>query len=572
MSVLPFITYYYEFNTGLSNYSWRPSTDLGLDVFLYYKQVFFIVSILISILIMIYQLIFKKISFKFTLPLLFLLVYSLLSLLSTVFSKYSHWGYTGFLEQFETVFVLIGYCIIVYYIYQSVNSEQDLSFIIKYFIISILVLSLLGISQIIGHDFLATTLGKKLYMPTNLWGSLDSMQFNFEKNRVFLTLFNPNYVGVYVSMVLPFLIGLLLTERVIKNIILLSLSIIGMIICLIGSLSSTGILTTFITLLILMFMFRKYIFKSHKQTLLALGIALIICIPFVLIKSDTVSDTLDKLFNIKSSDYAISEIRTDETLSITYYDNTINIDIDVNDSNLISLSDENGTSLSYNYNPEINSYTISDSRFENISIMPVNYNSILCIQITVDNRNWLFSNQTGDNTFYYINEYGKFDKIISADSSIFTGYESYLSNRGYIWSRAIPLLKNHILLGSGADSFAMVFPQQDYIGLYNAGFEGQLLTKPHNMYLQMGIQTGVLSLICFLLFYGIYFIKSFRIYIHGRFNTYYSKLGVSIFLGTIGYMIAGITNDSSITVSPVFWVLMGLGYVSNRLVESNMDK
>jgi hypothetical protein len=290
----------------------------------------------------------------------------------------------------------------------------------------------------------------------------------------------------------------------------------------------------------------------------------------VLLKSDTISDTLNKLLNINRSNYDISEIKTDEKLSITYYGNTINIDLDLNDSNLIILTDDEGSTLTCNYNSEINSYTIQDSRFENITLLPVYYDTTLCLQVTINNKNWLFSNQTGDNSFYYLNTYGKFDKIISPDSSIFTGYENYLSNRGYIWSRSIPLLKNHIILGSGADSFAMVFPQQDYLGLYNAGFEGQLLTKPHNMYLQIGIQTGVLSLICFLLFYGIYFIKSIRIYIHGRFDNYYSQLGISIFLGTVGYMIAGFANDSSITVSPVFWVLLGLGYVTNRLVETKI--
>jgi hypothetical protein len=60
-----------------------------------------------------------------------------------------------------------------------------------------------------------------------------------------------------------------------------------------------------------------------------------------------------------------------------------------------------------------------------------------------------------------------------------------------------------------------------------------------------------------------YFISSLRLYIKGTFDNYFSRAGVSIFIGTIAYMIAGITNDSTITVAPVFWVLIGIGIAVN---------
>lgn len=569
IAVLPFIMYLYEFNTGLSSFTWGPTSDEGIDFFLYYKQLFFLIAVSILVIIIIYQLITKKIKAKITIPLILLFSYALLSFLSTISSKYLHWGLTGFLEQFESVFVLIGYCIIVYYIWLFVKEEGQIKYILKYFFISILVLGLLGLTQIIGHDFLATDLGKKLYMPSVYWNSLDSIQFRFEANRVFLTLLNPNYVGVYVSMVLPILVGLLITERTKKNILLLSLSIIGMLISLVGSLSSSGVISLIITSLVLLILFRKYIFRSFKFNLIIISSILLICIPIAAFNSNTIAKTFHKLLNIKQSEFAITEIKTDETLSITYHNNILNINLTYVDNKMdIYLTDTNGTTLSYDLNSETNSYILNDERFKEITIMPVIFDNMLCLQVTIDNKDWIFSNQTGDNTFYYLNTYGKFDKIRTAESAIFTGYEKYASSRGYIWSRSIPLLKNYILLGSGADSYTFAFPQQDYVGLYNAGFEGQLLTKPHNMYLQTGIQTGVISLVCFILFYGFYFVKSIFIYIKSSFNDYYSRVGVSLFLGTIGYMISGLSNDTSIAVAPVFWVLIGLGITLNHLIES----
>ena len=145
--------------------------------------------------------------------------------------------------------------------------------------------------------------------------------------------------------------------------------------------------------------------------------------------------------------------------------------------------------------------------------------------------------------------------------------QDMFSKRGYIWARTIPLLKANWLLGSGPDTFTIEFPQDDYIGLENYGYKGSIVTKPHNMYLQMGVQTGVISLMAFLAFYMMYFIQSIRIYIKGKFDTYASQLGVAIFLASIGYMIAGITNDSTITVAPIFWILMGIGMSMNRIVK-----
>jgi O-antigen ligase len=124
-------------------------------------------------------------------------------------------------------------------------------------------------------------------------------------------------------------------------------------------------------------------------------------------------------------------------------------------------------------------------------------------------------------------------------------------------------MKDHIILGSGADSFIFDYPQNDYIGRFNNGYSTQIVTKPHNLFLQIGIQTGLLSLIAFLLFYAIYFVSSIKLYMNNIFDTYMSQLGAAIFVGTIGYMTAGLFNDSTITVSPVFWSLIGIGLAVN---------
>ena len=176
----------------------------------------------------------------------------------------------------------------------------------------------------------------------------------------------------------------------------------------------------------------------------------------------------------------------------------------------------------------------------------------------------MFSNQVGDGTYHILNRFLKWDKLYQQPENILNGYEEIASGRGYLWSRTLPLLKKYMFLGSGPDTYTMAFPQNDYLGFYNHGYEALFITKPHSLYLQIAVQTGVLSLIAFLLFYGYYFITSLRLYLKGRFSSYYAQVGVAIMIGTFAYMIAGLTNDSSITTAPVFWCLMGLGLVVNE--------
>ncbi|TAH64168.1 MAG: O-antigen ligase domain-containing protein, partial [Anaerolineaceae bacterium] len=200
------------------------------------------------------------------------------------------------------------------------------------------------------------------------------------------------------------------------------------------------------------------------------------------------------------------------------------------------------------------------------------YEDIPLFYVTINKNKWYFTNQTDQGGYYYLNNYGKLDKIIKAPGALFSGYEGYASGRGYIWSRTLPLLKKHIILGSGADTFMISFPQDDYVGLYNHGYSDQLMTKPHNLYLQIGVQTGVLSLIAFLVFYAMYFISSVKLYIKGRYKSYYARVGVAILVASVSYIVLGLANDSSLTVAPVFWVLIGLGITVNRLAKPYIEE
>ena len=496
-----------------------------------------------------------------------LTVYGSFAFLSSIISEYRSYSFTGMFDQFESVWALLGYCLVVYYVFLFVQTEQDVKFVIKYLLIGVLILGLLGLTQFVGHDFITSEFGLKLITPNYYWSNLESINNIFFNNRVYLTLFNPNYVGVYVSLILPILFTLTIFNKNLRTLPIYLLAIVGMILCLVGSQSTAGLVATIAGVLLLLILLWRYLIKYFYITIPIILLSIGALFIFNMKADNYLLKQYSKLTEIKKSEPHLTDIQTlDDSITIKYNGNTLIVKFYVDNSGIcyFDLLDDKSNTLPVSFEQINGPVTVLDERFPGFVFTPVIFNDKYAFTVHIDNFVWRFTNQTEDNSYYYINSYDKLDKIITAPSAIFTGYENYASGRGYIWSRTIPLLKNNIILGAGADNFVMEFPQQDYVNLYNNNYSSIIITKPHCLYLQIGVQTGIISLIAFLIFYAMYFISSTRLYIHGRFNSYYAKIGLAVFVGTFSYMVSCISNDSSITVAPVYWVIIGLGIAVNK--------
>lgn len=570
--VIPLISKVYSYDPKLSQFDWFPNLTDHSDLFLYYKSVFFtLTAVVMAFLILGKRFIEDQhaiTAFEFY-P---LAAYAILALLSTLFSHYRSYGFSGIHEQFESIWVLLGYCVAAYYAYIFVE-EDDIAFLIRWFLLGIAILTALGLAQALKHDFFRTKLGQKLITTGTKYNSLD---FTFEEDRVYMTLYNPNYVGSYVALVFPILICLILffktgnsTDRPLLPVLECITSILlaaGLAFCLLKSASKSGIVavagTFFLFFLILIPRLKKYWY---------LGIlALIIMIGGIFFAdralNHLLSDSIRNLFSGEKTTYDLEDITvTEEDVIFTYRGNVIHFRITENYE--IEVTDAEGSILPLEKGDGF-SYVIADDRFSDISISQFPIEEHMSMGINVLGTSWYFSNDNENREYLFYNIYGKWTKFKTAPSAIFTGRESIATSRGYIWSRTIPLLKHYILLGSGADTFSLVYPNDDYLGMYNCGYTGQTITKPHNLYLQIAVQSGVLSLIAFLAFYLIYFVSSFLLYTRCRLNSYSSKVGLGIFVGSFGYMISGIINDSMITVAPVFWTLIGIGISINMQLKN----
>ena len=157
-----------------------------------------------------------------------------------------------------------------------------------------------------------------------------------------------------------------------------------------------------------------------------------------------------------------------------------------------------------------------------------------------------------------------------AESIGFEGYERLGSSRAYIWSRTLPLLKDTIFIGHGPDTYAMYFPQDDVIGKLKFFSNPEIIVdKPHNLYLQIAVNTGIISLLALLYLWGDYIFSSFVLYNNSDLSSWKNRLGIALMGAVTAYLTAGFFNDSVISVAPVFWIILGLGISINYLAKED---
>lgn len=260
-----------------------------------------------------------------------------------------------------------------------------------------------------------------------------------------------------------------------------------------------------------------------------------------------------------------------DSVKIVYGHHTL--DVALKDQTIV-LADENGDPVSYQRSHVSDGVImkISDERFENVVPALADDWKEVDFCVIIDGLTWGFTYNREIGRYQYVNQFNKRVDIVNAPSAVFTGYEQLASGRGYIWSRTIPLLKDYIFLGAGADSFIQVFPQQDYVQAANAGFRDMLISKPHDLYLQVGVQSGVIALIMLLVFFLWYVLWSLKLYFFCEERTEGSVIGLAVFMGCIGFLISAIANDSTICVSPVFFTVLGIGIAANYIYEHCLDQ
>lgn len=563
--------------------------SMKLDLFSQRKLLFLMIF---SILLVIISVIFFKKIFskkdKITYSILIsCAIFILFVLLSAFFSKYKEVSIWGIFDRAEGLITITCYMILFLYSIYTFKNTYDYKYIITPLLILVSINAFLGLFQYLGQDLIKTSLGASIAIPSEY--KINPSQINFNSGTsIYGTLYNSNYIGSFTAIILPILLGLAIFEDDIIKKIGLFIGTGLSFFLLFGSNARSGIIGIFCAAIFGIIIFRKLLVKKWKILLASL-----IAISILLAGIIGVSKEAQSRVTALTKD--IQSLFTN-TNDFDYRDHTPVKDIKHIDKNvhvilpneILKISYEKGGFVFKNSQDQIipyvksdKLYTTSDNTFKNISFAFSKFdkNSIVTdtLLLEIDNVPRFIFRLKEDKSIHLVNLSSKqYSDVEFPDTFGFKGKELLGSSRGYIWSRSIPLLKDNIIIGSGPDTFALSFPQNDLIGKYYAFNDpNQVVDKPHNLYLQIAINYGVIALIGFLAIMIIYIIDSFKLY---SFKDYYEKpqiLGAINTLGIIGYLFAGMFNDSVISVAPIFWIILGVGIslnFINRQSRNNKSK
>ncbi|MDD7402625.1 MAG: O-antigen ligase family protein [Butyribacter sp.] len=565
IAVIPAIVYMYAYDTGLGQFDWYQGPIQTLDFFLHSKMVWLIITFILILFLLLFMIFSAEINPIWTKNLIPLAVYCALTLISAFCSINKSYSFSGIYEQFEPVWILLGYGLIVYYSFYNLHSEKAVKGLMPWFVAGVCLMAVLGLLQTFSHDFFRTDFAKNFIMP-EVYRKQD-LTFKFEEGRAYLTLYNPNYVGFYVALVVPVLVALLFHTKKVLYRIGYGILTIAMLLILFASQSRAGIIALAVSFVIMLLCMRNVFFKNWKITITALVAIVAVFIGINLMNHGILIDRMKTMFSAETETYALENIVTDDDVTITYKGNTVHFEMpkDSDSEEAIVVTDDAGNVVAHTADASKQTYAITDNRF------PFTYgivaasseNSFNGFQVTIDDKTWYFTNtmKTNDSK-YYVKALGnslfRLKEQKRGDGFLDKHYH-FANMRGYIWAQTIPLLKKYFFVGSGPDTFTIAFPNDDLVGMYNSGHDGEIITRPHCMYLQIAVQTGVLSLIAFLTFFGWYIISSLKLYWKADYSEFLPKIGIAILASVIGYLILGLTNDSCITVSPIFFALAGMG-------------
>lgn len=518
-------------------------------------------------------------------------IFLLFTSLSAFFSQHKQYSFYGAFGRAEGLITIICYFIIFIYSIYTFRTADNYKYVIIPIIILVSITSFLGFFQYVGKDLINSKLGLYLVL-----GNTDQpLSLAYEKGKIYGTLYHYNYVGSFVAIVLPMLFSITLFEKKIIYKLTLGIATLLSVWLLFGSTSRAGLIGIIFSAIFGIIIFSKSILKKWKilLTTLASIIILIISLNFatkgiIFERIPSLVSDISAIFkNTSDFDYRqhapVKDIKNigndieitfpDKSLKISYEDNSY---VFKNSSDeVIPYIKEGNTSK----NNRENTYTTDDARFKDISFnsKKVNNKSTIpdYLYLNINTQPMFMFRLREDNTIRLININSRVDINIDYPETIdfFNGKEKLGSVRGYIWSRSIPLLKNNLILGSGPDTFIYQFPQNDLIGKYYAYDNPNIIVdKPHNLYLQIALNNGLIAFLAFLTIVIIYIMDSIKLYALKKEYNKTQIFGSATCLGVIGYLFSGIFNDSVISVAPVFWITLGVGVALNHINRKELIK
>lgn len=542
--------------------------------------IFTVIAIFISIIY--FKYIFEKKDKIVHIILLLTIIFLILSLLSSIFSPYKHIAFWGVYNRAEGFITIACYLLLFIYSIYTFKSTDNFRFVVIPILIIVFINAFLGMFQYAGDDLINTELGKLISIPTSIAEKTGGqLSLLYESGKLYGTLFHYNYVGSFVAVLLPILFCSMFIEDDIIFKIIIGLGFLAALWLLFGSTSRGGLVGVLGSIFIAIIMFGRLIFKNKKQLLIGICSIVVIILGLNFITNGSVFSRVPSLFkdafsifsntsDVNYKDLVPVKDITNENgdVQVVFQNETLNISFE---DNKYKFTDSSNNKISISKGDDC--YLLDNDKLSTVSFKlfksseAADKMDVLQLAPTGDSKNSFLFKVKDDGSIHLVNPSNFEDIDIEFPETFgFAGKEKLGSARGYIWSRSIPLLKDNLILGKGPDTFVLEFPQNDLIGKYYAyDTPNMTVDKPHNLYLQIALNNGLIALIAFLGIMLIYIVDSLKLYALKKEYGTSELFGAAISLGVIGYLLAGVFNDSVISVAPIFWILLGVGVAVNYM-------
>ncbi len=577
LAVIPLIVHTYTFDTGLSRFDWYPDeAGLQTDFFLFYKMIAIIVVMAVMTCILLFRLSKSRKEMPWEKPFFLMAGYAALCFISFLFSRNKDYAAGGGYEMFESVWVVVGYVIIMYYCYATIKDEQD---IIKIFIwasIGIGIVYLIGLFQYVGLDFFKSDFGKRLILDDTFWAAKDEITFTFAPGDIYTTLYNINFVGLYVGGLLPVFAVLTFVDKKVWRKIIWGAFTAASPIMIYGSRTDSAFvaLAAGVIFALLVLAMRKKItaiIAGAVAVLAVVGGIVYLNIPAgeelkLQITGGYYLDEVYPITSVLTKEDGVEFKTENDTLFMSWDEEDIRVlGSDGQAVSMLPKEDSPETKIISNAGDFDNSELIYEIQM-NYDEASGEYTPFTAVQLTTCGTTWIFTNSLGDGGYWYNNAVGKWVQI--TDRKYVRAFPELLfSGRGTIWNRALPVLKDCIFIGKGANNFITAFPQDEYIteAYYNSMYTYDV--KAHFWLLQMAVEEGILAVLLFLGFYFWYVVRAIMVFRRGSLKDSSTWLVLAFLIGTVIYMVAAIANDSTVGTGIVMWVDLGMGLAANKIAE-----
>jgi len=558
MMFVPLIMYYQNltYDTILTH-PYYVNAETYADLFSFYKTIaIYFIAILCILFYVLYtkkrDMEIKKDRLKYYIP---VAIYSFFIILSTIFSIFPRIAILGVYERYEGALVLISYFIFMVYAMEVLKDEINLNIIFSIFLGMVSVVSVIGILQYFIVDIFTLPFFQRLVgIPE---GAI--LQANFQ-NWAYSTLYNPNNLGQFASLTTPVSIGIFLAFKSKKGKIFAAVTAVLSFV--VGYASSSANFVAGIAIAGLMFfiLYASYLIPKNKK----LRIVLLVFICLVVIglgalsgkiwnrvkNLDIVRDEIESIFPEKDDVYFEDIKVSPDTIAFTTTQGTFylrytgrGISFYDTEQNYVEF-DQTNDQIRFKEEPFKTQWAVRIKSENSLEVIAKRSFAYARVEIIFDETQFLGIRGTGGRILHEVMENQMPEK--------FRGMETIASRRGYLWIVTMSKLDEVFFIGSGPDTYLYWFEQNDVIGKINFLHSTSILAdKPHNWYLQIASQTGVISLLAFLTMMGIYIISTLRLIGLRRKKTYYEFIASGIMCGVVGFMTSSLFVDSTVGVKHI---------------------